>query len=250
MLQDQISLAEFVLQEAREKCFEIEVKAFKQFEKEKKQIVEKEKSNIQEEINTKYKKKAQQERIKHSALVNGARMRLMNARNQALTKIFSDSQYQIYKMIRQDERFYEELLKNLMVQGLIKLFEHEVVVRCLQRDIRHVRNVIEDAISEFQDILRKELNGLEFEVKIDIDEDKCLDERALIDNSIKSVQDYSSQESSSEVISKTENDKKCFGGILMTTKDGLIVCKNTLDVRTDQTFQDSLPIIRSTLFGK
>lgn len=36
----------------------------------------------------------------------------------------------------------------------------------------------------------------------------------------------------------------------MTNKDGLIVCKNTIDVRTEQTFQDSLPIIRSTLFGK
>lgn len=53
-----------------------------------------------------------------------------------------------------------------------------------------------------------------------------------------------------QVISKTENDKKCFGGILMTNKDGLIVCKNTIDVRTEQTFQDSLPVIRSTLFGK
>ena len=47
--------------------------------------------------------------------------------------------------------------------------------------------MIDDAISEFQDILRKELNGLEFEVKIEIDEEKCLDERTLIDNSIKSV---------------------------------------------------------------
>lgn len=128
-------------------------------------------------------------------------MKEMNARNQAMMKIYSDvsiisiqAQYQIYKMIRQDEKFYEELLKNLMVQGLIKLFEHEVVIRysfmkirCLHRDIRHVKNVIDDAIEEFKGILRAELNGLEFDVTIEVDEDKCLDERILKDNSIRTV---------------------------------------------------------------
>ena len=79
-----------MLQEAREKCFEIEVKAFKQFEKEKKIIVDKEKQNIQDEVSNKYKKKVQQEKIKHSALVNSCRMKKMQSRNQALMKVFSE----------------------------------------------------------------------------------------------------------------------------------------------------------------
>ncbi|CAD8178943.1 unnamed protein product [Paramecium octaurelia] len=77
-------------------------------------------------------------------------------------------------MIRQDERFYEELLKNLIAHGLIKLFEREVVIRCLHLDIRHAKNVT------------------------DVDEDKGLDERSLLDNSLKGVQDYSLQESASD----------------------------------------------------
>lgn len=37
-------------------------------------------------------------------------------------------------------------------------------IRCLHRDIRHVKNVTDDAIEEFKGILREELNGLEFDV--------------------------------------------------------------------------------------
>jgi V-type H+-transporting ATPase subunit E len=47
--------------------------------------------------------------------------------------------------------------------------------------------VIDDAIEEFKGILRAELNGLEFDVTIEVDEDKCLDERILKDNSIRTV---------------------------------------------------------------
>ncbi|CAD8172757.1 unnamed protein product [Paramecium pentaurelia] len=64
-----------------------------------------------------------------------------------------------------------------------------------------------------------------------------LDERTLINNFTKGVQEYSLQESGSEVIPKT---------LSMSNKDGLIVCKNNVD----QTLQDSLPVIRSIVFGK
>lgn len=39
-----------------------------------------------------------------------------------------------------------------------------------------------------------------------------------------------------------------FGGFLMMDKSGLIILKNTIDVRVDLVFQDSLPDIRATLF--
>lgn len=49
-----MTLADFVIQEAKEKTFEIEIKALKQFEKEKAVIVEKELQNVHED----YQKKA------------------------------------------------------------------------------------------------------------------------------------------------------------------------------------------------
>ena len=36
---------------------------------------------------------------------------------------------------------------------------------------------------------------------------------------------------SSNRVEKSEENEKCFGGVILTTEDGLIVCKNTLDSR-------------------
>jgi len=51
-----MSLADFVIQEAKEKTFEIDIKALKQFEKEKAIIVEKELQGIQEDFQKKIRK--------------------------------------------------------------------------------------------------------------------------------------------------------------------------------------------------
>ena len=48
-----LSLSEFVLQEAKEKCFEIEIKGQKIFEKEKNKLVEEGAEGIEEEFGKK-----------------------------------------------------------------------------------------------------------------------------------------------------------------------------------------------------
>lgn len=51
------------------------------------------------------------------------------------------------------------------------------------------------------------------------------------------------------MIKKSDEDTKCFGGVILTTNDGLIICKNTLDARIDLAFNVTLPNIRSLLFS-
>lgn len=51
-----------------------------------------------------------------------------------------------------------------------------------------------------------------------------------------------------ELILKSEEDTKCFGGLILTNESGLIICKNTIDARVDLAFCSILPRIRSTLF--
>lgn len=38
--------------------------------------------------------------------------------------------------------------------------------------------------------------------------------------------------------------ESCFGGVILTNEDGLIVCKNTLDSRVELAYQQMLPTIR------
>lgn len=51
-----------------------------------------------------------------------------------------------------------------------------------------------------------------------------------------------------ERVKKSEESNICFGGVIMTSEDGLIVCKNTLDARLELAYQQLLPSIRSSLY--
>jgi len=48
-----LTLEDFLLLEAKERCYEIEVKGLKEFEKEKKRILEQGKENVREDIEKK-----------------------------------------------------------------------------------------------------------------------------------------------------------------------------------------------------
>jgi len=62
------------------------------------------------------------------------------------------------------------------------------------------------------------------------------------------VEEYDLETGKNELIPKNEDDKKCFAGVVLCNEEGNIICKNTLDVRVDLCFQDSLPDIREIMF--
>jgi V-type H+-transporting ATPase subunit E len=77
-------------------------------------------------------------------------------------------------------------------------------------------------------------------VNIVVNKQHYLIERQLGNSDQIRVEDYT--------IEKSEEDLKCFGGIILTNESGLIICKNTLDTRIDLAFNVILPKIRSNLF--
>lgn len=163
-------------------------------------------------------------------------------------KVFSDAQYQVSKKIVADTAFYKKLLKDLMVQGFIKLYgEENVNIRCLQRDEAICKSVVGEAVSEYINLIKREMNQT-IKFNAVVDGVRYLDQRNITDNSSVSLESYDNNMGQREVIHKNEDDKKCFGGILLTNQGGDIIVKNTLDVRCDLAFQDSLPDIRTFMF--
>ena len=57
-----------------------------------------------------------------------------------------------------------------------------------------------------------------------------------------------SLDANTERLKKSEESEICFGGVIMTNEDGLIVCKNTLDARLELVYQMLLPNIRKSLY--
>lgn len=83
-----------------------------------------------------------------------------------------------------------------------------------------------------------------------VDEYRFLEERVLANNQKVALRDFDVILAEKNVITKNEDDKKCFGGLIVTNIQGDIIVKNTLDVRCDLAFQDSLPDIRQMLFPR
>lgn len=78
----------------------MEVRALKEFEKEKNAIVEKEVESIKANQERKLREVEMQFKIRRSASINSSRLENMEARNKAMMKLFSDSQYRVFKRVQ------------------------------------------------------------------------------------------------------------------------------------------------------
>lgn len=70
---------------------------------------------------------------------------------------------------------YANLLRELIVQGLIKLMETKVELSCRQQDVNLVKSIIPDSEKEFTKIF-KEQTGHDQTVKVNVNTDHFLDD--------------------------------------------------------------------------
>lgn len=113
---------------------------------------------------------------------------------------------------------YPQLLQKLIVQGLIKIEENEVIVYCRKEDKNTVSKVLPDAIKEYVDIIKREA-GVTLSPKVTLNSD---DSKNLPETS--------------------------FGGVRLTAIGGRLVCDNTLKARLELVYEELLPSIRALLF--
>eukprot|EP01017_Pseudomicrothorax_dubius_P031920 TRINITY_DN4125_c0_g1_i1.p1 TRINITY_DN4125_c0_g1~~TRINITY_DN4125_c0_g1_i1.p1 ORF type:complete len:272 (-),score=70.90 TRINITY_DN4125_c0_g1_i1:892-1707(-) len=240
-----ISLEDYIYIEAKEKCYEVEIKALKEFQKAKEAIVDRESATIRDSFDGRYRAREVEHRIQRSTRINLARLKKMNERNRAVLRILHHAQFELLERITKDREFYSGVLRKLILQGLIRMMEKQVMVRCLPRDVSLVNEIIPSVRQTFHDLVQKELGQRDFWVEIKVDESSPLEPREIV-----SLDDDADIEAHNEEITlhKEEDHKKCFGGVVITSGDGATICKNTLDIRMEQCFQESLPVIRKTLF--
>lgn len=126
--------------------------------------------------------------------------------------------------------------------------EKKIWIRCLQEDYDIVGSLVNESKQGFLEIARRELEDPHYDVVLTLDTNKYLIPRVVRDNSTTKVADFDVAKGHEERISKNEEDKQCFGGIILTNEEGNVICKNTLDVRCDLCLQDSLPTVREIMF--
>mmetsp|Transcript_15596 Transcript_15596/g.19084 ORF Transcript_15596/g.19084 Transcript_15596/m.19084 type:complete len:244 (+) Transcript_15596:51-782(+) len=207
----------FIKQEAKEKAEEIRLKADEEFQIEKGRILNPERLKLNQEFDRKFKDLEIKRKIEFSTQINKARLKVLEQRGKLMTDVETKT-FGKLNTLKNDKNKYKLLIKNLIIQGLIRMDEINVKIECLKDDLDIVQSVFDDARNEYKKIW-----------KATVDED--------ID------------------VNKIVLDKQNFvppasvGGVIITARNGKIRLDNTLESRLKVCQQDLLPQLRGRLFG-
>lgn len=200
----------FIETEANEKCQELadRGRSEAQFEKNKQFATQKE--QIDEEFARRYKAHEVKRRIAASNEINANRLRVLQAREAALKHVQHEA-FQELKKVGTSGHAYQELLRKLILQGLLKLKEDEIFVICRKVDEGDVSKVMRLAGDAYSQKTGKR-------VVVQLDPSNRLDQRSC-------------------------------GGVVLSAQKGKILCLNTLEQRLQLACDQRLPEIRGMLFG-
>ncbi|KAJ3694590.1 hypothetical protein LUZ60_010070 [Juncus effusus] len=212
----------FIKQEAEEKASEIGVSAEEEFNIEKLQLVEAEKKKIRQEYEKKEKQVEIKKKIEYSMQLNASRIKVLQAQDDLVISMRESAGKELLRT-SSDKRSYSKLIKDLVIQSLLRLKEPAVLLRCRKDDYALVESVIEASKTEYSQ-------------KAGVAPPKI-----MIDRNVFLPPGPTSFDS---------HTLFCSGGVVLASSDGKIVLENTLDARLDVVFRKKLPEIRSRLFGQ
>jgi len=145
----------FIRQEAIEKSREINLKADEEFAIEKSKLVRSEISSIDSAYEKKFKQASMSQQITKSTLANKTRLRILSARQELLDDLFEQTQKKLTGVTK-DKSKYQEILKNLILEGLYALAESKVQVRVRKEDADCAKSAISAAEKEYKSKIGKE----------------------------------------------------------------------------------------------
>eukprot|EP00357_Protocruzia_adherens_P014092 CAMPEP_0115009768 /NCGR_PEP_ID=MMETSP0216-20121206/22857_1 /TAXON_ID=223996 /ORGANISM="Protocruzia adherens, Strain Boccale" /LENGTH=232 /DNA_ID=CAMNT_0002377735 /DNA_START=42 /DNA_END=740 /DNA_ORIENTATION=- len=205
----------FLKQEAREKSFEIYVKTEQEFNIEKHRLLCQHEQNLCGEFNKKKKQVETRKKIEKSTAINQNRLKKIEAKNDGIIKIKDETLEGLKNMPKTDAKRYKKTIEDLLVEGMIKMTENVLLIRCRTDEKDLIKSVFKAAEKRYSEIMKKE-TGEQVKCELRI-EDSCLPDTSA-------------------------------GGVILTSADGRIECVNTIDSRLDLAIQDLIPEIRTMLY--
>lgn len=203
------SMIDFIEREAQEKAEELEAAAQEEYDVEKMRLVEAEKAKIRAMAEKKLKQVDVDRRVARANYSKVQRMRVMEERARTMEKLHEQTRQKIVAMVNNPPQ-YKPMLVRLIHQSLMSI-RTDAVVQCRKEDEAEVvRNIPE------LERWYKEKTGATISIQT----------------------------------SKTYLDTaEAWGGVVVKSTDGRVVCNNTLSYRTKTCFDEQLPTVRFHLFN-
>lgn len=182
------------------------------------------KAQLREEFTRKKKEKQVQQRIERSKKKNDSRVEQMRERDKIMKKVKEEVANELAAVSKNAK--YPDLVRYLIAQGLMIITENKVDVQCRKEDVDIVRAQLPSAVKLYTDFI-KDNTGVLPRVQVQLSND------FLAPGPVKGQKSVS-----------------CAGGVVLSARNGTIVCKNTLDSRLDLCFENLVPSVRGLLFGE
>jgi len=203
----------FIMQEANEKVNELKIKTDHDFNLERQNLVLAGKQRVQEEYAQKAKDLEIQQRVSRANAVANSRVKKMKARDDLLEQLKTECTAKLANFTSTQQ--YANLLKQLIIQGLIKIEEPIVEIQGRQEDKAAIQRILPEAVNEYKSIMAA--NGHTVTPQVTLSE-------------------------------HTLSSKTTTGGVILGALNGRIILDQTLDERLHIAYTDMMPSVRYGLF--
>lgn len=170
LVQNLQKMIKYIQQETDKKVQMIKKEASKDADLEKALIINPEKEKIARRMEKELENYKTQMKIAQSQKMNSLRLEKLKVKIDCVNSVFEEAKVKLLQKIKDDSEEYRKVLKNLLVQGFIKLFEENVNVICKKEDYNVVCGLIEPAKSEFLEKVKKEAKkGISLKLNVTVD---------------------------------------------------------------------------------
>ena len=145
-----------IKQETEKKVSNIKKEADKEANLEKALIIKPEKEKISKKIEKELEDYKTKMKIVQSQKMNKLRLEKLKVKIDCVNSVFEDAKTQLLKKIKNNPEEYKKILKDLLVQGFIRLLDDKINVLCKKEDFDLVKGLIDEAKNEFLEKLKKE----------------------------------------------------------------------------------------------
>ena len=150
-------MIQYIKQETEKKVNNIKKEADKEANLEKALIIKPEKEKINKKMEKELEDYKTKMKIVQSQKMNKLRLEKLKVKIDCVNSVFEDAKTQLMKKIKNNPEEYKKILKDLLVQGFIRLLDDKINVLCKKEDFELVKSLIDEAKKEFLEKLKKEV---------------------------------------------------------------------------------------------
>ena len=199
-----------------DKILEIKISNKRALTEMREKIMNEEKKKIDLKYKKQYDSQYTENKIEVSTAKNQSNLEKMKKKNDLVNKIIEDTLEKIKEFANPNSKEYQSLLKQLIIESMVKLLESTCYIQVRKEDEKYVKSILNECEKNYSDFMKKETSR-DYHCKL------------IIDN------EYYDNE---------------FGGVKLMNSDKKIILANSLQDRLMLCQEQHLPEIKKMLFPK